>query len=369
MAGKRASIAAVAVAGLLATGGASAAAAASAATGPRAADPSWRVVKSVKTDLNGNFTAVVATGATTGWGFDGIGFSSPPTAWERSGGTWTKVAFPSKTGDEVDAAAASSPSNVWAVDNIDGARAQVVRWNGTKWSVVKTFADEINGISVLAPDDVWVFGMLPVPHVTAALGVWHYNGRTWSQVGKNISGGTALSATDVWAYGGTSIEHWNGHTWKATAVSALLPPKQSTGLNLPQVVAILALSDSDVYAVGNGNQEDDGGPVVVLHYNGHSWSRVAQGLFGFGPQFQQISSDGSGGLWLAMMGPAEGGTSSLLHYAAGKLTKAATPGKAGTLTTGAVAQIPGSTEQLAGGFTHAVGNLGADVVAVLLQYS
>ncbi|WP_300605484.1 hypothetical protein [Trebonia sp.] len=348
----------------------SVATAASATAGQRpAAAPGWHIVKSVQTDLNGDFTAVVATGATTGWGFDGIGFSSAPTAWERSGGTWKKVAFPGKTGEKVDVAAASSPSNVWAVDNVNGGEAQVVRWNGAKWSVVKVFADEINAISVLAPDDVWVFGVLAVPHVVAALGVWHYNGHTWSQVAKNISGGSALSATDVWGFTGTSVEHWNGHTWKATSVSALLPPKQSTGLNLPQVVAILALSDSNVFAVGNGNQEDDGGPVVVLHYNGHSWARVARGLFGFGPEFQQVSSDGGGGLWLAMTGPAEGGASSLLHYAAGKLTKAATPGKAGTLTTDAVAQIPGSTQQLAGGFTHAVGNLGANVVAVLLQYS
>ncbi len=355
------------IAGLLAVGAATAASAS--AAGPRAADPSWHTVFSKKTDFNGNFTAVVATGKTTGWGFDGIGFSSAPTAWERSGGTWKKVAFPSKTGEEVDAAAASSPSNVWAVANDAGAGAQVLRWNGAKWSVAKAFADQIYGISVLAANDVWVFGMLLVPHVTPALGVWHYNGSTWSQVSKNISGGSALSATDVWGFTGTSIEHWNGHTWAATPVGSLLPPKQTSGLNFPQVVAILALSDSNIFAVGNGNQEDDGGPVVVLHYNGHSWSRVAQGLFGFGPQFQQISSDGGGGLWLAMMGPAEGGASSLLHYAAGKLTKAATPGKAGTLTTDAVAQIPGSTEQLAGGFTHAAGNLGGNVVAVLLQYS
>lgn len=39
----------------------------------------------------GNFTAVVATGKTTGWAFDA---TSPPTAYQRSGSTWKRVAFP-----------------------------------------------------------------------------------------------------------------------------------------------------------------------------------------------------------------------------------------------------------------------------------
>ncbi len=58
-----------------------------------------------------------------------------------------------------------------------------------------------------------------------------------------------------------------------------------------------------------------------------------------------------------------------MHYAAGTLAKAAMPVKAGTISVQSVARIPGTTQQLAGGFTHAAGNAGTDVVAVLLQYS
>ena len=43
----------------------------------------------------------------------------------------------------------------------------------------------------------------------------------------------------------------------------------------PQVVGILALSDSNVYAIGNGTYQVVGGPVVVLHFNGHNWSKLA----------------------------------------------------------------------------------------------
>ena len=40
-----------------------------------------------------------------------------------------------------------------------------------------------------------------------------------------------------------------------------------------------------------------------------------------------------------------------------------------TVTIQSLSRIPGSTRQLAGGFTHASGNRGANVVAALWQYS
>ena len=147
------------VAGLLAAGGVTAASAASAA--PPVAAPHWHIVKSVKTGASGDFTAVVATGKTTGWAFDGLGFSSPPTAWRQNGKSWTKfAAFPSKKNEEVFTAGASSPSDVWAFTDTFGAGSRVLHWNGAKWSVVKTFPDQIGGASVVARNDVWVFGFI-----------------------------------------------------------------------------------------------------------------------------------------------------------------------------------------------------------------
>jgi len=104
----------------------------------------------------------------------------------------------------------------------------------------------------------------------------------------------------------------------------------------------------------------------VLHFNGSKWSKLATGQFGFGPDFQQVSSDGSGGLWLAMEGSA-GGTSVFVHYAGGKFTMAAV--NQATTTIQSLSRIPGTTRQLAGGFTHASGNRGANVIAALWQYS
>ena len=316
------------------------------------------------------FTAVVATGKTTGFAFNGMGASAPggETAWKRTGATWMKVPFPASGGESVNYAAAASPSNVWAFGNrqtLDASR--VLRWTGSKFAVVKTFRGPVWGASVLGPKDVWVYGLAPAGFAFDApdIGIWHYNGRTWTQVGKNVSGGSALNDHDVWGFTTTSVEHWNGHRWTAMSVKSLLPPKApKPAASNPQVVGVLALCDSNVYAIVNGTYQSVGGPVVVLHFNGHHWSKLATGgRLGFGPFWQQASSDGSGGLWLPMATGSNG--TFLLHYADGTITKAAV--SPATLTINSVSPIPGTTQMLAGGFTHAPD--GTNVDAVLLQSS
>jgi hypothetical protein len=358
-------------AGLLIAGAAGfgiASASIAAAKAPPVATPHWHIIFSTSKGSQPEFTAVVATGKATGWAFDAPGFNMAPTAWERSGSTWKKVPFAAAPNDIVVAAGASSPSNVWAFADasLSGEASRALRWTGSKWVSVKTFLGTVNGTSVLGPKDVWLYGTLGGFN-SAAFGVLHYNGSTWKLVGKNISGGTALNDRDVWGFTQTSVQHWNGQHWTATSVKGLLPAKNH--LNDPSLAGILALSDRNVYAFGNGNLEDDSGPLVVLHFNGQHWTKVATGNFGAGPLKQQFSSDGSGGLWIPMKGAATGATSFLLHYAGGKLSKAVLPVSATKLNVISVSRIPGTTQQLAGGFTHAANDISTNVVAVLLQYS
>ena len=356
--GRMATAAAAGITAALAvTGAASAWAVAATAPGP-----SWHVVKRVHSGGNGDVTAVVAVGKTGGWAFNGI---SEPTAWKRNGGSWSQVSFPGRSGEEVVAAGASSPSNVWAFTD-NGSTARALRWNGSDWSAVRSFAGQIGGAAVISKTDVWVFGEPVFPG--SGMGTWHYNGHAWAKVasGHGLEGGSALSAGSIWAFDGTAVAHWNGHTWTRTSVASLLPPK--TELNDPAVVGIDAQSSGSVYAVGSGNLEDEGGPTVILHYNGHSWAKVAQGSFGVGTSpLQQVTSDGHGGLWLPM--PAVGAEKSfLVHYSAGRLTAAALPVAPRKISVESVALIPGTEQVLAGGFTHASDNPGVGVVAVLLQY-
>jgi len=350
---------------VLAVAAASALTATAAAAAP-AASPAWQVVKQVHSGPAGDFTAVVATGTSGGWAFNGNSLVAPtrPTAWKRSGDSWTREAFPGKKGETVVAAGATSPSDVWAFTDV-GAGSRVLRWNGHKWSVLKTFGKPIGGASVAGGHDVWVFGQ---PGIDQQLGAWHYNGHRWAQLSKSVDGGSALSATSVWAFRGTSIYHYTGSTWARTKVARLLPAKLSSGLNDPMLTGIYAQSATSVYAVGNGDAEDEGGPTAILHYNGHGWSRVAEGSFGYGTgPSQQIASDGAGGLWLPQ--PGFGGEPSyLVHYSGGKLTDATLPHGSQGIDVESIANIPGTTEMLGGGFTHAYANPGLRIVAVILQY-
>ena len=327
---------------------------------PASAGTSWHIVKQVASGPNGVFTAVTAVGRNGGWAFDG---TSNATAWERNGSTWTHVRFPSQNNERVVAAGASSATNVWAFTS-DSGKSRALRWNGQTWTVARTFPRLIGGAVVLGSSDVWVFGQPYYPG--AGLGAWHFNGGTWSQVasGHGLEGGSGLSASDIWAFQGADVAHWNGSSWSRTSVASLLPAKQL--LNNPALTGIYEQSSHSVYAIANGQRQDEGGPLVVLHWNGSGWSKVAGGNFGFGT-LQQFSSDGHGGLWLPMPGFA-GQKSYLLHYTGGRLIQASLPGGPDKITVLAVVLVPGTTDVLGAGDTHASANPGTDVVGVLLQY-
>jgi len=323
----------------------------------------WHIVKRVSIGVFGGFTAVTAAGKTGGWAFNGY---SRPTAWRRSGPTWRQVAFPGLSGEQVVAAEATSPTDVWAF-TADGTRSRALRWNGRAWAAVKTFGQQVGGAVVLSADDVWAFGQQPFGP-GRGLAPWHYNGRTWSRVasGDGLEGGSGLAAGDVWAFAGTDVAHWNGRTWSRTSLARLLPAKFR--LNDPAVVGIDAQSRSSVYALGSGNAEDEGGPLVILHYDGRTWTRVAEGDWGIGTSpIQQVSSDGHGGLWIPMPG-FDGRLSYLLHYSDGHVTQAALPVSAHAIDVQDVALVPGTAELLGAGFSHAYDNPGLDVVAVILAY-
>jgi len=354
------------VAGLLAAGAATATGAGAAAH--PVAPPHWHIVKTMPSGSASTiFTTVVATGKTTAWAFSANDGGGGEAAWQRAGGVWKKVTFPGRSMESVNLARATSPSNVWAFANVAFTSSRVLRWTGSKWAVVHSFGGNIWGASVLSSTDVWVFGLLPGGFQAPAIGVWHYNGKGWTRVGTNISGGSVLNDHDAWGFTAKNVMHWNGHTWTATSVKSLLPATDPHGLNNPGLVGIMALSDRNVYAIGSANAQDEGGPVVVLHFNGSKWSRLASGQFGYGPDYEQFSSDGGGGLWLPMDGPF-GGTSFLVHYLGGKLTKAAVPVNPAMLTIGSVARIPGTTQQWAVGYTHPAFDR-TPKTAVIMQFS
>jgi hypothetical protein len=70
-------------------------------------------------------------------------------------------------------------------------------------------------VVALSAKNVWVFGG---GGETLGWGTWHYNGKSWTQSrghAEDITDGSALSATRIWAIGGLSapqsqIVHYTG---------------------------------------------------------------------------------------------------------------------------------------------------------------
>ncbi|MGH3245232.1 MAG: hypothetical protein ACRDOI_03345 [Trebonia sp.] len=347
--------------GLLAAGLATTTTAANAATGP-----AWHRVLSVANNpvsspYDGSyvrFDAVVATGKTTGWAFR----SDSTVAYERVGATaWKQVAFPGGTGT-VEAAAATSPSSVWAAYDFSGG-SQIDHWNGRRWSVVKTFSAGVTGISPLGANDVWVYGGVRGD----GTGVWHFDGRTWTEVSGTVQGGSALNDRNVWAYDYTNntVDHFNGRTWTATSMAKLLPPPPQ--VHPAQVTGVLALSSSNVYATAvTSYTQMLGGPLELLHYNGHGWSKIATNFSG--NREQRMVPDGRGGLWLADATEVSG-QRTILHYTGGRLTEVQIPASASLpVLPFSLSVFPGTGELLVGGVQYATPNA-SKTNSVVEQYS
>jgi hypothetical protein len=322
---------------------------------------SWKIVKTVHGTGAPAFTAVTASGPGSAWAFEASTFASgKPTAWRLAGSSWTEVSFPGSS--QVVAAGSSSAANVWAIMS-NGTRSHAVRWNGSRWAAAGSIPANIDDVVVLSSSNVWAFSE---PFSPGHVGTWHYNGHAWRHLasGHGLSGGSALSAHSIWAFGSTSVAHWNGHGWSRTSVASLLPA--NTMLSHSSLTGIYAQSSKSVWAVGTGGRQDEGGPAVVLHFNGTHWSRVAQDTVST-PGLAQVIPDGSGGLWIPVPS-TDGIPFTMLRYSGGHLRAVALPRSGRTLNVTAVAAIPHTARALGAGATHQKDQFGKHQSAVILEF-
>jgi hypothetical protein len=214
----------------------------------------------------------------------------------------------------LNAVAASGPDDVWAVGttNYPG-RGVIEHWNGRSWSYTRLrIAADFRAITAIAPDDVWAVGQRQSGYRTHDLTLtYHYDGTRWRHVPSPspldryaedqnwLTGISALASDDVWAFGVVRdtdygildqplMEHWDGKRWRVVAVG---PP---VGRRYNSVWGGVALSASNVWAVGQYGI--DTFQPYTLHWNGTAWLQM--------PAPQQSDAnllaaavDGSGGLW------------------------------------------------------------------------
>jgi hypothetical protein len=143
----------------------------------------------------------------------------------------------------------------------------------------------LNGVAADSASDVWAVGYSTPPAGTSGTTqtlIEHYDGSTWSLVGsQNVLGAgnvltavVALSPSNVWAVGDyadttglnqTLIEHYDGSTWS-------LVGSQNVAASNNYLTGVAAFSATNMWAVGYSSAVGRLPQPLIEHYDGHNWS-------------------------------------------------------------------------------------------------
>lgn len=231
-----------------------------------------------------------------------------------NGRRWSRVPSPNPSAsatdgfNELDSVTALSGQNAWAAGFVQqgpGDRPLFLHWNGIRWSTMasprKTSNSQIDSISAASARDIWAVGSYGDTADHAL--IEHWNGTTWRIVTAParpagqvvIDSVTALSARSAWAAGMVCPEHcqranppsrmvilhWNGRRW-ATAAT----PSAGTASAL---AGVAATSATNAWAVGEFctkncalEQFPAEAHMLILHWNGSRWARIAGPSLGHG---------------------------------------------------------------------------------------
>jgi len=243
--------------------------------------------------------------------------SSPSDIWavgqttiHFDGTKWTAFPAPMMTGENtsyLDGVVDISPTEAWAAGIVGIGTAspnQVIeRWDGTQWSVFPgpTFSPSdqpsIYGMTAVASNDIWAVGaMLENNSLLQAL-FEHWDGTAWTaKTGPFhgfFRGVSADAANDIWAVGYSGLnfvtfsEHYDGTGW-----TLVKTPDVGTGPNA--LNAVVALAPNDVWAVGYATASQKPPPhqfdvptkTLIEHYDGTGWSVVPSPNVGPNSQYQ-----------------------------------------------------------------------------------
>jgi hypothetical protein len=240
--------------------------------------------------------------------------------------TWfTEFPTPNSSGDTnfLKALAPITGTDVWAVGDHTGLANTIYQtlaehWNGTAWITFPT--PSLGGgnnllLSAAAPssNDVWAVGAWYQTYdsTQGQTLIEHWDGSSWSVVpSPNVANSDnqllavrALSKTNVIAVGRaeqsngigqTLIEQWNGTSWVIVA--------SPNGLKLSELNGVVAISPSDIWAVGDqtGNWATSGmsWSTLIEHWDGATWSIVPSPNFsGYGGSFFDVGGVAANDLW------------------------------------------------------------------------
>jgi len=254
---------------------------------------------------------------TTNNALQAVAASSPSDIWavgqtaiHFDGTQWTAFATPEINGDNtsyLDGVVDISPTEAWAAGIVGIGTAtpnQVIeRWNGTAWSVFPgpSFAsgDEpaIYGMTATSGTDIWAVGSLLTSEQLLAALFEHWDGTAWTAtVGPFhgfFRGVSADAPNDIWAVGYSGLnfvtfsEHYDGASW-----TLVRTPDVGSGPNV--LNGVVALAPDNVWAVGYSTASQKPPPgqydvptkTLIEHYDGTSWSVVPSPNVGPNSQYQ-----------------------------------------------------------------------------------
>ncbi|MEO3782622.1 hypothetical protein ABGB12_04775 [Actinocorallia sp. B10E7] len=277
-----------------------------------------------------------------------------PLAFRWNGRTWSRSPLPGGLTGIPGQADASSAKNVWMsvtgserlaekyLDNLpeDGCAApqrsagprtapaaaragsnasKVLRWNGKRWTVARTFKNAyVNAVAALGPKNVWVYGLDRKGPAS-----WHFDGRTWKRhaTGFLIQKAEAVSGREIWAlahdrslhngYSGI-IARFDGTRWTRVQPDVLrtdpAPTKTSPGYSATILdlnvlgrdrVWVSAITTEGALCGANVHAS------VQLRWNGRTWASEAPAVTS-GFILSDHVSDGSGGLYAQGWGSDSG---------------------------------------------------------------
>ena len=170
--------------------------------------------------------------------------------------------------------------------SVAGARASSPPWkifqNHLTLNAPTPLFRSLAGVAAVSANDVWAVGSFSRSNSSTLTLIEHWNGSAWSivpspdpgAISNGLAGIVAISASDIWAVGSFSninglsrslTEHWNGNTWSVVA-SPNAPDMLNNGLN-----GIAAISARDIWAVGSSSNSS-ASQTLIEHWNGSSWS-------------------------------------------------------------------------------------------------
>jgi hypothetical protein len=261
----------------------------------------WTRVPSPSPAPGGYLNGVAATSARNAWAVGliggGPGTGTGPidkTLIEHwNGNAWTRVPSPTpRPAGGLSGVAAISATDAWAVgwtgtgpDFGGTSQTLIEHWNGNAWTRVPSPGNVpgvrtvLNAVAAASPHNVWAVGSTHLGGANKAF-IVHWDGTAWNRVlaptpvpGVSLLGVTATSPRDAWAVGQTAyknacgpkcatvIEHWNGSSW------ALVPSPNPSSVLVNVLLGVAATSPRNAWAVGTNDYES----TLIAHWNGMAW--------------------------------------------------------------------------------------------------